>query len=242
MASPDHTLTALFGPRSVPLGRHSHDCSYLPGLTATDEAWLSTGLNPLAYHELMNRGFRRSGLVLYRPACDGCRACVPIRIPAGEFAPSRSQRRVARRNADVRVSVGAPHLTDEKYEVYRRYLHHQHGGSPQGDDIESLREFLYASCVRSIEFEYRDPAGALLGVSIADRCPKSLSAVYHFFDPAHAQRSIGVYSVICEIAWCRENDVPWYYLGYWVQGCRAMEYKNQYRPFELLTDSGWRRD
>ena len=239
MASPDHTLAALFGPHSAPLGAHSHPCSYLPGLTATDEAWLSTAVNPAAYHELMNRGFRRSGHILYRPVCEACQACVPIRIPAATFALSRSQRRNLRRNRDVQVSVGMPELTQEKFDVYRRYLRHQHNDSNQGDDADSLREFLYSSCVRTLEFEYRDARGALLGVSIADFSRQSLSSVYHFFEPAHARRGIGVYSVLREIEWCRAGGVPWYYLGYWVQGCRTMEYKSRYRPCELLIDGRW---
>lgn len=239
MASPDNSLPALFGSRSLPLGTHSHPCNYLPGREATDEAWLSTGLNPRAYHELMNRGFRRSGHILYRPVCASCRMCVPIRVPTATFAPSKSQRRNLRRNADVRVYVAPPRLSDEKLGVYRRYLAGQHQGSPQGTDAESLREFLYSTCVQSIEFEYRDNAGVLLGVSIADLCNESLSSVYHFFDPAHAKRGIGVFSVLKEIEWAGQRGIPQYYLGYWIQGCATMDYKAQYNPHELLVDGQW---
>lgn len=239
MASPDQNLVALFGHNAAHLGAHSHDCNYLSGLTATDEAWLCGVLDPLAYHHLMDRGFRRSGHILYRPVCDDCRKCVPIRVPAAEFVPSKSQRRVLRRNADVKVRVGPPILTPEKHAVYRRYLQGQHQGSPQSEDMESLREFLFSSCVQSVEFEYRDGEGLLLGVSIADLCQYSLSSVYHFFDPQHARRSIGVFSALYEIQWCAQRRVPHYYLGYWVEGCRAMEYKNNYQPCELLIDGEW---
>lgn len=239
MASPDSNLAALFGSRSLPLGTHDHACNYLPGLEATDEAWLSTGLNPLAYHQLMNRGFRRSGHILYRPVCGTCRKCVPIRVPTREFKPSKGQRRTLRRNADVRVYVSPPILTDEKLAVYRRYLAAQHAGSPQTGDAESLREFLYSTCVQSIEFEYRDAQGALLGVSIADLCNESLSSVYHYFDPAHGKRSIGVFSILREIEWARERAIPYYYLGYWIEGCPTMDYKADYGPHELLIDGQW---
>lgn len=239
MTSPDDALPALFGARSLPLGSHSHACNYLPGLTATDEAWLSTGLNPLAYHELMNRGFRRSGHILYRPVCESCRKCVPIRVPTREFAPTRSQRRTLKRNHDVRVYVAPPKLSDEKLAVYRKYLASQHAGSPQTADAESLREFLYSTCVQSIEFEYRDGTGTLLGVSIADLCNESLSSVYHYFNPDHARRSIGVFSVLREIEWARERGIPHYYLGYWIEGCETMDYKAQYSPHELLVDGQW---
>ncbi len=235
------TLETLIGPHAVALGKHSHECSYLPGRVATEEAWLAWQVSPAAYHELMDRGFRRSGNILYRTACAGCKRCVPIRVPVADFKPSKSQRRVLRRNTDVTLNVSSPDLTAEKHDVYRRYLKAQHAESPQGSDMESLREFLYSSCVATLEFEYRDKAGKLLGVSICDASHRSLSSVYHFFEPDEAGRSIGVYSVLQEIEFCRRKSIPHFYLGYWVQGCGAMEYKSQYRPFELLLEGKWER-
>ncbi len=220
---------------------HSHPCNYLPGLTATDEAWLSAGLNPAAYHELMNRGFRRSGHILYRPQCEACHKCIPIRVPVAQFVASKSQRRVLQRNVDVVLSAASPRLTAEKHEVYQRYLAAQHQQSPQSSDAESLREFLYSSCVSTIEFEYRDSRGMLLGVSIGDTSKHSLSSVYHYFDPLHERRSIGVLSVLREIEWARNQNIPHYYLGYWIQGCTTMDYKAKYRPHELLVQGQWVR-
>src|SRR5690606_34856665 len=115
-------LQTLIGPHSVPLGLHSHECSYLPDRTATEEAWLAWQVKPAAYHELMNRGFRRSGNILYRTVCETCSKCIPIRIPVKQFKPSRSQRRVLRRNADVSMHVQEPEVTAEKHDVYQRYL------------------------------------------------------------------------------------------------------------------------
>lgn len=241
MGTSPPTIETLIGPQSVPLGRHSHPCSYLPGLTATEEAWLVWELSPSRYHELMNRGFRRSGNILYRTACRGCQACIPIRIPADEFKPSKSQRRALNRNADVKMVAHEPHLTPEKHALYVRYLDAQHRGSPQGADIESLRDFLYSSCVATIEIEYRDNDDKLIGVSLCDVSRQSISSVYHFFDPAESKRSLGVFSVLKEIDLCQRKSVPWYYLGFWVEGCRTMEYKNQYRPYELLVDGEWER-
>lgn len=235
------TIETLIGPHSVPLGRHSHPCSYLPGLTATEEAWLSWQISPAAYHELMNRGFRRSGNILYRTACRGCKSCIPIRVPVDDFKPSKSQRRALNKNADVRVIPQEPRLTREKHDLYTRYLQVQHRGSPQGADMESMRDFLYSSCVASVEIEYRDEGGKLLGVSICDVSKVSFSSVYHFFDPEEGRRSMGVFSVLKEIELCRLRGVPWYYLGFWVEGCRTMEYKNHYRPYELLVDGEWER-
>lgn len=241
MSSHPPSAQALIGAHSVPLGMHSHDCSYLPGLTATEEAWLAWQVKPAAYHELMDRGFRRSGNILYRTACNACRKCVPIRVPADEFKPSKSQRRVLRRGADVSMTVREPELTEEKHDAYQRYLFAQHRRSPQGSDIESLREFLYSSCVDSIEIEYRDRVERLIGVSICDISERSLSSVYHYFDPQQAWRSPGVYSALREIELCREMGIPYYYLGYWVEGCKSMDYKRGYNPHELLINGQWER-
>lgn len=239
MGSHRLSLEALIGPHAVPLGPHSHECSYLDNRVATEEAWLVWQLSPAAYHELMDRGFRRSGNILYRTVCSACRKCVPIRVPVRDFAPSKSQRRVLRRNEDITMHVGEPDLTAEKHDVYKRYLRAQHASSPQGEDRESMRDFLYSSCVATVEVEYRDADEKLLGVSICDVSKRSISSVYHYFDPDEPKRSLGVFSVLKEIELCRRKKIPYYYLGYWIQGCKAMEYKNQYNPHELLIDGEW---
>lgn len=239
MTSHRLSVEALIGPHSVPLGRHSHDCSYLPRRAATEEAWLVWQISPAAYHELMDRGFRRSGNILYRTACASCRKCVPIRVPVEGFQPTRSQRRALSRNQDVRMFVHEPELTAEKHDVYKRYLRAQHRESPQGEDLESMREFLYSSCVATVEIEYRDPRDKLLAVSICDVSKRSISSVYHFFDPDEHRRSLGVYSVLKEIELCREKKITWYYLGYWIEGCPTMDYKRQYQPHELLIEGEW---
>lgn len=239
MGSHRLSIEALIGPHSVPLGAHSHDCSYLPDRIATEEAWLVWQLSPAAYHELMDRGFRRSGNIIYRTACEGCRKCVPIRVRAAEFKPSKSQRRVLNRNTDVEMFVQEPQLTREKHDVYKRYLQAQHDKSPQGEDIESMRDFLYTSGVATVEICYRDQRGRLLGVSLCDVSRRSISSVYHFFEPDESRRSLGVFSAVKEIELCRDKQVPYYYLGFWIEGCKAMEYKNRYGPCELLVDGEW---
>jgi arginine-tRNA-protein transferase len=239
MNSPALSVEALLGPHSVPLGEHSHPCSYLPGRTATEDAWLVWRLSPAAYHELMDRGFRRSGNILYRPTCDGCRKCVPIRLEAAGFRASKSQRKALARNRDVSMRVMEPELTAEKHDVYSRYLAAQHARSPQGADIESMREFLYSSCVATVEIEYRDSAGKLLGASLCDVSRRSLSSVYHYFDPEEARRGLGVFSIVREIELCVERGIPWYYLGYWIEGCDTMDYKARYKPHQLLINGDW---
>lgn len=217
-----------------------HPCSYLPGRTAIDQFGITRRLDPALYEHLMNLGFRRSGQVVYRPVCAGCRECVPLRVRAADFRPSRSQGRVLRRNADVQVAVGVPQCSDEKHRLCRDYLHFQHDGA-MGDTRDDLEQFLYDSPTDTREMVYT-VGGRVVGVGIVDLCPGCISSVYFFFDPAEARRSLGVYSTLMEIDLCRSTGRPYWYAGFFVRECARMNYKAAFRPHELLgADGQWVR-
>ena len=219
-----------------------HPCSYLPDRTTTLRAFATRQLDGLVYHDFMDAGFRRSGRMIYQPICDGCRACVPIRVPVGQFRPGKTQRRCARRNADLAIDIGQPRATDEKFDLYRRYVTQWHdkvaSGSSGDDDRASFESFLYESPVDTLEFTYRDRSGRLLAVGIADICERSLSSVYFYFDPDHRDRSLGTFGVLREIEWARSAGIPHYYLGYWVSRCQKMAYKGNFQPNQLLAHDG----
>jgi leucyl-tRNA---protein transferase len=217
------------------------ECPYLPGRIETVRGFLCDDMPGAMYHAFMDRAFRRSGRFFYQPVCSGCRECQPIRVPAATFAPSKSQRRVWRRNQDVRVAVTpSPHPSPEKLDLYLRYQRDRHNPD-RPDDAEAFADFLYRDAVDTLEFAYRDAAGKLIGVGIGDVCRQSLSSVYFFFDPAESRRSLGVFSAMWEIAFAARRGIPHYYLGYYVRGCAAMSYKSDFRPFELLApDGAWR--
>lgn len=220
----------------------SHPCPYFPGRESSVQAFLCPSMSGAAHQRFLDTGFRRSGRLLYRPACADCRECVPLRVPLASFRPSRSQRRSLRRNADVRVDVGTPALTDEKHALYARYLAARHNGL-QSSDREDLRDFLYAPVTETVEMTYRDAEGRLLGVGLCDLTPVALSAVYFYFDPAPevARRSPGTFSALREIELARTLGRSHYYLGFYVAGCGAMSYKNRFRPCERLDpDGAWR--
>lgn len=230
----------LDSPDGLPHGE-AHPCPYLPDREAKNRAFLADRIEAELYQQLMDRGFRRSGSLFYQPVCPRCRECRPIRIPVAQFTPSRSQRRARRRNQDLNVTVDTPELTTEKHALFSAYLAYQHDDSMK-DGFEDLRRFLYDSPVDSLEFCYRI-GDRLIGVGIGDVSRRSLSSVYFIFDPAEARRSLGVYSVLWEIAWCAKQGLPYYYLGYFIRGCRRMSYKNQYHPYELLDQDGtWHRE
>jgi arginine-tRNA-protein transferase len=238
-AYPSHPPPVAVPLRVLP----AHDCPYLPGRVAQMRGFRCKEVAGEVYHDFMDRGFRRSGDFFYQPVCPGCRECRPLRVPTATFTPSKSQRRVRRRNADVSVTVTPdPRPRDEAFELYFRYQRDHHGVTESTQEsAEKFAEFLYTNAVDTLEFAYRDRAGRLIGVGIADFCPQSLSSVYFFFDPDQRRRSLGVFGALWEIDFARSGGIPYYYLGYWIRGCARMRYKADFAPHELLDpDGAWR--
>jgi leucyl-tRNA---protein transferase len=212
-----------------------HPCPYLPGYIATEEVFKASEFPPDLYHDFMNYRFRRSGTYFYRPVCKTCSECRPIRIRAAEYHESKSHRRILRKNQALDVRIGSPRFTKEKHRIYSHYLASQHG-QRQDDSADGLRSFLYTSPVRTLEFEYR-LGKQLLAVGVVDICSRSLSSVYAFFDPDFSSRSLGTFSAVREILFCREHHIPHYYLGFFVKNCPSMSYKARFKPHEILEET-----
>ena len=218
------------------LGSYPHPCSYFDGREAQTEFTISRRLPAATFERLLELGFRRSGRMVYRPTCNGCHDCQSIRVLVPDFRPDRSMRRTWRDNRDLTVRVGRPKLSDEKCELYERYLTTRHEREPGG----GLEEFLYESPVESREIEFR-LGDKLVSVAIADLLPRGLSAVYCYFDPDLPSRGLGTFAVLWEIDYCRRRGWPYCYLGYYVRDCRKMNYKNRFVPHEILGEDGvWR--
>jgi len=231
-------VSDLFGMISLDflVSGEAHACPYLPGKEAAEEAFAADEFPPELYHDFMDHGFRRSGHIFYRPACRDCAECRPLRVSTSQFRPSKSFRRVLRKNEDASVSTGIPHLTDEKVRIYADYLSLQHA-PPKETSEDDLTRFLYRSPLLTLEFEYR-VQGRLMAVGIVDACTRSVSSVYTFFDPEFSDRSPGTFSALHEILFCRERAIPYYYLGFFVADCTSMNYKKRFRPHEILTPEG----
>jgi arginine-tRNA-protein transferase len=220
-----------------------HPCSYLPGRSAVTVFADPAGHKDRAiYTAVSHHGFRRSGAYIYRPDCPQCEACVPVRVPVREFAPRRSQRRVLRANQDLRVVARAPELHPEHFDLYRRYLQARHpGGGMDNPTPAQYLEFLASSWSDTVFYEF-STASQVAAVAVVDRLDDGLSAVYTFFDPALATRSLGVYAILWEIDEARRLDLEWLYLGYWVKESPKMHYKVEYQPMEYFRRGVWRRD
>lgn len=219
-----------------------HPCGYFPDRVASDHV-LDPGdpRLPLAYGEAVARGFRRSGGIVYIPRCAACQACVGVRIPAAEFRPDRSQRRCERRNADIDLAFEPAVRSDEVFALYQRYLGARHaGGGMDGGGPEDFDQFLAAPWSPT-RFLTMRRAGVLLGVAVTDLLNEGLSAVYTFFEPDEAARSLGTFAILAQLRLARRAGLPHVYLGFWIAGHPKMDYKRRFRPLEGFDGRGWRR-
>ncbi|MDF1819709.1 MAG: arginyltransferase [Immundisolibacteraceae bacterium] len=215
-------------------------CSYLP---ARESVMLFADPNKVvdseSYGRLIDFGFRRSGDNVYRPHCRSCTACTPVRIPVKELVLNRSQRRNKKRNADLQISADAVEFTDEHLQLYLRYQQRRHDPETSDSDAHDQLGFLRSKFINTGIVEFRLD-GELLMVAVIDEIPQGLSAAYTFYDPDYPQRGLGVYGVLALAELCRQRELPWLYLGYWIEECEKMNYKTMFRPLHSYQDGEWK--
>jgi arginine-tRNA-protein transferase len=224
-------------------------CPYLPGKTERKVFTELTGTHAAELNDALGRiGFRRSQGVAYRPSCIDCSACISVRVVAGEFRASATQRRMIRRHSDLEVTACKPWTTEEQYDLLRRYLRARHPGGGMVDMDESdFADMVEQSPVKTFLIEYREPSvdgrrGRLVGACLTDQQADGLSMIYSFFEPdSDARRGLGTYIILDHILRSSRAGLPYVYLGYWVDSSPRMAYKARFRPLERLGPNGWRR-
>lgn len=218
----------------------AHSCSYLPARDAT-----TMFVDPRAqvdkrlYSQLTALGFRRSGSHYYRPHCEHCNACIPVRLDALAFSPDRSQRRVWRRNDDVSFNLVPAQFSERFYQLYERYINERHAdGDMYPPSRDQFQSFLVEGATDSWFLEM-NVGDELIGLAVLDKLDDGLSAIYTVFDPDHDRRSLGTLAILWQIQEARQQGLPWVYLGYWIAQSRKMNYKTRFRPIEALIDGSW---
>jgi arginyl-tRNA--protein-N-Asp/Glu arginylyltransferase len=218
-----------------------YPCSYLPERVARSQvATPSHLIDSPVYSELVRLGFRRSGAFTYRPHCDHCRACVPVRVPVGEFRPNRTQRRCWGQHASLNVTQRELAFVPEHYALYLRYQRRRHpGGGMDQDSREQYQHFLLHSNVTTQLLEFRE-GDSLRMVSLIDWLSDGLSSVYTFYEPEVRGASYGTFNILWQIQHCREARRSHLYLGYWIAESRKMAYKATFRPIQGMVDGVWK--
>ena len=215
-------------------------CAYLPGRMSSSLFVDPDGPMDMAlYGQLLRRGFRRSGSLVYRPHCEGCRQCLSVRIPVVQFQPRRRHRRILKLNRDVELIPCNARLQAEHFHLYQAYTASRHAGGNMADSTPAdYMDFLSSRWSQTQFIELRE-RGELLGVAVTDQLADGLSAVYTFFEPDLPQRSLGTFAVLSQISLARQLGLPYLYLGYWVRDCRKMVYKADYRPVQVFSQENW---
>ena len=212
-------------------------CPYLPDRRWMTHSFYADTLSPKFYERLIGKGFRRSGQAFYQNHCPGCSDCLPIRIDVRRFSPSRSQRRVLKKNPDISYNRRPASFEVEDFELYLKYLKHRH---PESSNItrQGYINFLIESPMLTEIMRYY-LHDRLIGLGWIDLMPNSISSVYFAFDPDYSSRSLGTYSILCQIELAKELGKDWLQLGFWVEQSQKMSYKSNFSPCEILVNERW---
>ena len=216
-------------------------CPYLPHRTEQLVFTYLTGTNADTTHSLLaHAGFRRSHGIAYRPDCENCAKCVPIRVRVKDFKPNRSHKRIIQRNAELSCFLQPTIATQEQFELFQSYQAARHSdGKMASMNFEEYTAMIEDTPVRSMVLEYREANGELFAAALTDQLKDGLSMVYSFFQPGAERRSPGIWIILEHIERARKQHHSHIYLGYWIQDCAKMSYKNQFQPVEALATGSW---
>lgn len=218
-------------------------CPYIQGRIERRVVTELVGRDANALHDQLSMaGFRRSHGICYVPACPSCDACVAVRVVVEEFKPGKSFKRIITRNEGLTAEIVEPVATHEQYALFSDYQRARHqGGDMSKMDFLDYQALIEDTPVNTFVVEFRNPSGTLAGACLVDRLSDGLSAVYSFFDESDRERSLGTYMILWLIGEACGQELPYMYLGFWIDGCSNMSYKSRFKPLERITPDGWER-
>lgn len=229
-----HTLQAYITPE--------HDCPYLPNMQAKT-VFLSPEIqpNPTIYSLLIDQGFRRSGDHIYRPNCDDCQACIPVRVSCNSFTPSKQQKRCFKKGQRFSCSSQPAKFSQQHYQLFERYISERHhDGDMYPTSEKQFKEFVLCDWLNTQFLNFYEPTtGQLIACCVYDQLATGLSAIYTFFDPDFSKFSPGRLAVLTLIERCKSKKLSYVYLGFWIKDCQKMSYKGEYRPIECFNNDRW---
>jgi len=196
-------------------------------------------IEPALFSMLSRSGFRRSGNMLYAPKCPTCKACISVRIPTAKFSASKGQRRVWRKNTDITVTLEDVRFEQQHFDLYLKYQKHRHAESSMCDDDPQKYIGFIESDYAASKFLCMRIDQQLIGIAVLDQFEGGLSAVYTFFDPDHSSRSLGTYAILYTIKLAKMHEIPFVYLGYWIEQSTKMDYKRKFKPLQGYIDKTW---
>jgi len=226
-------------------------CSYLSDELSALEYRVHVTIPEEDYRVMLERGWRRHGAHFFKPACPDCRKCQSLRVDVGAFKATKSQRKVLNANRDVRFVLQYPTLSEDHIRLYNAYhadMSERRGWRyNQTTPDDYANSFLIGKWTFAREMLYYREDD-LIGVALVDLFPDAMSSVYFYHDPAWRDESPGTFSILKELEFCRETGRQWNFLGYWIEDCQSMAYKNRFGPHEILeeyveleTEPTWRR-
>ncbi len=225
-----------------------YSCGYLPNKMAQSLIAAPQHLvDANVYSGLIQQGFRRSGKFSYRPHCENCQECIPVRIILDQFSPNRSQKRAFKQHQNLTTTILPAGFHEEHYALYTSYQHARHSdekiqteATSAENEIEQYQSFLCQSNVESVMVEFREN-NQLKMVSVIDIVRDGISAVYTFYETNDPSASYGTYNVIWQTLWAKSLNLPYLYLGYWIKDSKKMAYKQNFKPLEKLINGEWIR-
>ena len=214
-----------------------YECAYLKGRSVRMRYKYVTHSNSDFNSAVIQRGWRRFGNYYFYPICNECNECKSLRISVKDFKPSKSQKKAIKRNINTSIHIQKPTVTTEHIKLYNKYHKWKH----QKDDwrykeistYEYYENFAEGAYNFGKEVLYYDK-DRLIGVDLIDIIDDGISSIYFFYDPDYARLSLGIYSLIKQIDIAKILKKEWIYLGYWVDGCKAFEYKTNFKPLQIL--------